>query len=318
MLHLAFDLSGYADPAPVADGASALLSLARGQWLNALLNGTTLFPYVGDLARQGKLAAYVTTVEKAVDLVSRSRSGAAQLTPGMERLLVALDALPRNANPLVDRITNLVRDFLRREQSTKLHPEKLLDVSQQFRFFTRMEKDHLLDIAAGRLGVPSKVRQHRSGHQQSKVSRQTGDDAGHRIGNQFGAPGDARNLARQNWIQNRSGTWRQLEDRWARMLEAGIGVEVTVTDVYRKAEARPFRRDVEWTEVYPDGRRATRKQSENVTFGNFETVESRTAAGDKPEEKSSGDNVTDMQQWKQDREKQGGGKPAPSREETPP
>jgi|GEM_PF-3351999 len=294
---LACDLAGIAD-ASTADGTAALTEFTQGQWLENLLRGKSLFPYIGDLYATGRLPTHLKAVEDAVELGNRFPACTVRLLPGMQRLAQALDALPRGVDPTIDRMSELVRDFERRQRVARRLHRTLLDVSPQFRFFLKPEGEFILDVATGRLGIPTRVQQHRSGYQQSLVAGGTGDDAGHRIGNRFGAPGDARNLARQNWVQNRFGTWRKLEDAWAEMLERGIGIVVTVTDVFRRDEPRPSRREVEWTEIYPNGQRVTRYQSENVVYGNFETARSRSAAGLVPEFKSAGDNIIDLAQWK--------------------
>lgn len=155
---------------------------------------------------------------------------------------------------------------------------QLPDVSHRFRFqeFTRDGKSY--KQASGELGAPGKVRQHRSTSAQQGVSAGTGDDAGHLIGNRFGAPGDARNLSLQNWRSNRFGTYKDLENFWAEKLKAGTRVEVTVTDVTRPGEDRPFMREVKWTEILPNGSRS----GQELTFANTHTPQSRTAQGVAP------------------------------------
>ncbi|MHC5540049.1 DNA/RNA non-specific endonuclease, partial [Singulisphaera rosea] len=101
----------------------------------------------------------------------------------------------------------------------------------------------------------------------------TGDDAGHLIGDRFGAPGGPENLSPQNWIANRYGTYKGLEDSWAKKLLDGVDIEVNVTDVTRAGEDRPFMREVRWTELGPDDRRS----SDSLTFANTHTPKSREA-----------------------------------------
>lgn len=127
---------------------------------------------------------------------------------------------------------------------------------------------------AGELGEPGKVQSFRSRYQQSKVSKHTGDDAGHRIGSDFGGPQDATNLARQNWIQNQGeGTFYDLETRWKDSLHNGARVYATVSDHFRPGENRPYKRTAEWTEVKSDG---TVVHGQEV-FGNFSSEKSRGA-----------------------------------------
>src|SRR5207244_1271094 len=129
--------------------------------------------------------------------------------------------------------------------------------------------------AVGRLGVPYEVETHRDPPAQRTVSRGTVDDAGDMIGDRFGAPGGPENLSRQNWIANRIGTYRKLEDAWAALRHKGIDIDVQVIDVTRPGEDRPFLRNVQWTETAPDG---TRKNFD-VDFANTTTPKSRGRSG---------------------------------------
>lgn len=283
LFQLALDLAGIEDTTPISDGASATIALARGQWLDDLMHGLSVFPYIGDLAKSGKLPKYLRSVEKSVELAAQSREFAIRLLPGMERLQKALAVLPRGVDPSIDRILDLVRDYLSRHHSPRLLTTEKLDVSSGFRTITRVDGDRRFLETTGRLGVPSKVQQYRSRFAQRQISAGTGDDAGHRAGSQFGAPGGIANLARQNSIQNQGGgTWFRMEGVWAEQLEHGVGIEIKVTDAFRQNEARPYKRNVEWTEIHPDGRRITRTEIENATFVNFETPKSRQAAGYEP------------------------------------
>src|SRR5210317_2263976 len=82
LLQMALDLAGFVDPTPVSDGASGLLALARGQWLDTAISGLSMIPYVGDLAKAGKLPRYLRSLEKAVALAGKSRKAAEALAPG--------------------------------------------------------------------------------------------------------------------------------------------------------------------------------------------------------------------------------------------
>jgi len=91
------------------------------------------------------------------------------------------------------------------------------------------------------------VREFRSSSAQRGVAGGSGEDAGHLIGNRFGSPGGVENLSPQNWKANRYGTYKDLEDRWARERLAGIDIFVQVTDVTKSGDVRPFMRNVQWT-----------------------------------------------------------------------
>lgn len=278
LLQMALDLAGIFDPTPVSDGASGLLSLARGQWLDAALSGVSMIPYVGDLAKAGKLPKYLKSLEKAVELAEKSTKAAATLLPGFQKLKQVLDLIPRGANAMLDRMKDIVDSFLRRhgvEMITKLLP----DISRRYEYRSWDAPDRAYKQVSGRLGVPGAVKTHRSKSSQTAVSEGTGDHAGHLVGDRFGASGGTENLSRQNWQANSYGTFYKLEDSWAKSLKEGTGIEVKVTDITRKGEDRPFMRRVEWTEITPDG---VRLPSQQIEFANTHTPMSRDKSGIAP------------------------------------
>lgn len=259
LLQMALDLVGIVDPTPVSDGLSALLALGRGQWLDAAISGVGMIPYIGDIAKAGKLPRYERTVERALELAERSREAARLLTPGFMKLREALELFPANANAAVDKMRTIVDRFLRREATPRL-AKRWPDISRRFQFrgptfVSRGGKQYELREAEGALGVPGKVRNHRIPKSlQQSVSGGSGDDAGHLIGAQFGAPSDARNLSRQNWRQNQGGgTWHDMEMAWAQKLQAGTGIRVKVKEYTPAGADRPLYREVEWEEIAPGG-----------------------------------------------------------------
>ena len=270
LIQMAFDLAGFVDPTPISDAGGAVIALARGQWLDAVISGVSMIPYVGDLAKAGKLPKYLKTIEKVVDLARQSEKFAAALLPGIQKLRDVLHLIPNGANKQIDRIKELVEQFLNARHARKA-AAALPDISKQFNFRKYESKNFIYKEARGRLGVPGKVKTHRSKSAQTGVSSGTGDDAGHLIGDRFGAAGDQSNLSPQNWISNRYGTFKQLEDGWEKKLREGWGVEVVVADVTKKTADRPFMRKVEWTEISPTGQRTTHR----LDFANSHSVKSR-------------------------------------------
>ncbi len=292
LVQLAFDLAGLADPTPVSDGASLLISLGRGQWLDAAISGASMIPYVGDLAKAGKLPKYLRTVEKAIALAEQSKAAAKALLPGMEKLYKALELLPEGANKHLDRLRMAVQSFVSRHGRLSKAADELPDISRHFHFDSFQEGDKIVKVAKGRLGVPGKVKNHRKAapskakQEQASVSSGSGDHAGHMLGVQFGAPNGGPNrygvgmdnLSLQNARMNSGGTWQQLEQTWAENLKKGYGYEITVTDWIKKGETRPYKRKVSGTEILPDGtRRPFNAEGEmgEVIYPNFHTPASR-------------------------------------------
>lgn len=293
LIQLAFDLAGFVDPTPVSDGASALISLARGQWFDAVISGVSMIPYVGDLAKAGKLPKYLKSIEKAVALADESKKCAAMLLEPMRKLAGAIDLIPAGANKYIDDMRRTIDRFLTRHGGGKVVNEVLPDVGGQFRFRTYTQGDRVVKEASGRLGVPGKVRSHRKTNPsearkaQSGVSSGSGDHAGHMIADQFGAPPGkpnqlglgTENLSLQNHRMNSGGTWWDLEKQWSKKLDEGYGYEITVSDWFRKGETRPYKRKVSGIEIAPDGKRKPFNAEGEVIYGNFSTEKSRKAMG---------------------------------------
>jgi hypothetical protein len=270
LIQLTLDLVGLADPTGISDAAGAALEACRGNGVSAALSAIAVVPYIGDLAKAGKLPRYARTLERTVEMARGSRRMAERIAPLMSRLDEVLRLLPEGVDRQVDSIRDAVRRFLVDRRVLRAADE-FPDIGPTFYFREYIHGTHKYREATGRLGVPGRVKKHRTQTAQRGVSSGTGDDAGHLIGNRFGAPGDQRNLSMQNFVANRWGTYRRLEDYWADALKQGTGIEVRVTDIYRAGEPRPFARRVEWNEIAPNGER----RSESLDFMNSHTARSR-------------------------------------------
>ena len=275
LAQLVLDITGFVDPTPVSDGLNALISLGRGDWLGAGLSGLSMVPYIGDLAKAGKFPKYLKTIERAIVLAQQSERARRALLPVFQKIDQAMNLMPRGVSGQLDNLRGKITSFLDRYSVARGVARVLPDISKSFRFRTYRHGDDMIKEASGRLGVPGTVMTHRSQAAQRSISEGIGEDAGHLIGNRFGAPGGVENLSPQNWAQNRYGTFKNLENIWADKLKNGIGVEVNVKDIYKAGEARPWRRIVEWTEVHPNGGRLTEK----LDFLNTHSARSRDAQG---------------------------------------
>lgn len=275
LLGMCLDLAGIVDPTPTSDAASAVLSLVRGNWFDAAISGVSMVPYVGDLAKAGKFPRYLRTVERAINLARENQAVADALRPVMRRLDQLLDLMPTGSTD-VQRLHAKVRQFLAENRVTRAAVRVLPDISAHFRYRQFVHRGNTIREASGRLGVPGQVMQHRSRSAQRGVSGGTGDDAGHLIGNRFGASGNAENLSQQNWVQNQGGgTFHDLENAWESSLKGGTGIYARVQDVMRPGETRPFMRRVQWSEVNPAGH----VSNHELIFANPHSVRSRAAQG---------------------------------------
>jgi hypothetical protein len=164
----------------------------------------------------------------------------------------------------------------------------LQDISNRFIFRPRWREGGFeYEELSGDLGVPGQVVTHRDPRAQRVISEGTGEHAGHRIGIQFGAPGDARNISLQNANMNTfapralqeafrgpGGSYHNLESQWAAKLQQGYRIWVRVRDRYRLGETRPLSRFVEWIETDPTNVTGPRQSLE---FGNCGSPQSRQA-----------------------------------------
>ncbi|HYZ86451.1 MAG TPA: DNA/RNA non-specific endonuclease, partial [Bryobacteraceae bacterium] len=186
-------------------------------------------------------------------------------------------------------LRDAVRQFMQQNNVIKRAVPHLPDIRNQFQFRPRWRSGEFeFEEISGPLGVPGKVMTHRDELAQRAISSGTGEHAGHRIGVQFGPPGDARNMALQNAnmntyapkslqpvFQGNGASYLKMEKDWAHKLQAGYGIRVKVRDKYRVGEDRPISREVEWTEISPNGVEETK----SITFGNFSSPQMRNAVG---------------------------------------
>ena len=72
---LAVDIAGIFDPTPISDGVSVGMSLWKGEFVDALLGGASMFPYLGDaLAKPAKIARrYGPDAMKVIDGINAMR-----------------------------------------------------------------------------------------------------------------------------------------------------------------------------------------------------------------------------------------------------
>ncbi len=80
VLQAGLDLAGIADPTGIADGINAGLSLKNGDWLGAGISALGIIPYVGDLAKIGKVEKDVKVIKDGVDALSKAEKRAAKLS----------------------------------------------------------------------------------------------------------------------------------------------------------------------------------------------------------------------------------------------
>lgn len=99
LTQMALDLAGLIDPTPVSDGANGIVSLFRGDFLGAGISALGIIPYVGDLAKVGKLGKFVRTMERVVDIARVDPGFADSVRPVLNQIRGALDQVPFDSLP---------------------------------------------------------------------------------------------------------------------------------------------------------------------------------------------------------------------------
>lgn len=69
VLSAGLDLVGIVDPTGVADGLNAGMQAKNGDWGGALISSFGLIPYVGDVAKVGKIDKDIKIIQNAIDAV---------------------------------------------------------------------------------------------------------------------------------------------------------------------------------------------------------------------------------------------------------
>jgi hypothetical protein len=113
VLQISLDVIGIIEPTPFADGTNALISLGRGDGLGAFLSAVGIVPYLGDLAKAGKLGKWAATIEKAIDLAKTDPAFLAKIRPALDKLNYALgkmgDAMPDALKGMKTKLDDLLR-----------------------------------------------------------------------------------------------------------------------------------------------------------------------------------------------------------------
>jgi hypothetical protein len=116
LTQMALDIAGIVDPTPISDGVSGVISLFRGDWLGAGISVASMIPYVGDLAKAGKLPKVLKSIERAIELAGKDAKFAERLAPVLEKLRSALHAAPLDKLPSpirrpLESMRNKIDDF---------------------------------------------------------------------------------------------------------------------------------------------------------------------------------------------------------------
>lgn len=73
VLSAGLDIVGIVDPSGIADGLNAGLQANSGDWLGAGISALGIIPYVGDVAKVGKVGKDVKIISNAIDEVKSAK-----------------------------------------------------------------------------------------------------------------------------------------------------------------------------------------------------------------------------------------------------
>lgn len=270
---MALDIIGIFDPTGISDGANALISLGRGDWVGAGLSAISIVPFVGDLAKAGKLGKWASTMTKAIEAAASNPAARQALEPMFKKLQSALHAIPETVwknmpdsmRSTLEGMKGKLDDLLgkadipnrptvvdgrpqyyvdgagtkgnwRKDINIKLQPDADYHVNG-YKFST--DAQGRVKSVEGELTL---AKAERNGYQQrvagGKTDRLEDDQGGHLIASIFNGPGEAINLKAMNGSLNNK-EFKNLETTLADALKAGKKVDVKIDVVHSGDSLRP-------------------------------------------------------------------------------
>lgn len=207
----------------------------------------------------------------------RTLSGLSNPCRAIREFSAILNLYPKHVDHPVCRLRNTLTAVLARHRKSPSHIERL-DIRSTFSFVPPPEfyrsRVVVERYAAGWLGWPQIVANHRGSGDHTALEVRVGDHIGHLIGVQFGAPDDSRNVSSQNGAQNGIipkvgwGTYFALEKRMRSLLNRGAAIYLQVWTYRRRHTNARYThyRDVIVDIFHPSGER---ERIDNLSFGNF-------------------------------------------------
>lgn len=112
------DIVGIFEPTPFADGTNAIISAGRRDFFGAGLSVLSIIPYLGDLAKAGKLPKYCASLERAIKLARSNSNYAAYIAPLLSRIQAGIHTVsksslvPNSIQARLNQAKNMIDDFL--------------------------------------------------------------------------------------------------------------------------------------------------------------------------------------------------------------
>jgi hypothetical protein len=96
LTQMTLDVVGIFDQTGISDGANALISAGRGDWVGAGLSVLAVVPVFGALATAGKLGKWAKTIAHAVEAAASNPAARKALEPALRRIHDALKSAPES------------------------------------------------------------------------------------------------------------------------------------------------------------------------------------------------------------------------------
>ncbi|HEX8145842.1 MAG TPA: hypothetical protein VF591_01465 [Pyrinomonadaceae bacterium] len=116
LTQMGLDIAGILDPTPISDGSNGVISLFRGDLLGAGISAVGFIPYLGDIAKLGKVKKWAKVIERVVDMARADARFGDFVRFGMKKIKglldsIPLDRLPRPMREAVEKLKAKVDDF---------------------------------------------------------------------------------------------------------------------------------------------------------------------------------------------------------------
>lgn len=127
LTQMGLDIAGILDPTPISDGTNGVISLFRGDLLGAGISVVGFIPYLGDLAKLGKVKKWAETIGRVVEMARTSPRFAEFIRPALQKIKGLLDSIPLDRLPgpmreAVERLKAKVDEFFGSSAPTPTPP----------------------------------------------------------------------------------------------------------------------------------------------------------------------------------------------------
>ena len=288
---LVLDLAGLISPSPAADAFNALISAFRGNWLDVGISMRSVLPWIGDMAKLGKLGAWAQTAERVAGEIGRGNPVFQAARPVLETIVELVDMIPAGLRREID-AEGLLGDMVDKikEGLTPADPGTPRPSYGRNAFEWTLDDRGRPTQVRGRIletfPAPRSSAESALATRIGNESTVAGDVGGHLIGHQFlGADSGRFNIVQQNGALDgemvgpnlNQGAYKAMENEMADW--AGHGMEVRFdVRITGYTNGRPDAFVVDWRVVDPDSGILVHKN--NKTFANAagQTLDDRVRA----------------------------------------